>query len=52
MMACPPAVMQQEQTFYKALEDVTGWQLEPTTDKLLLTDTDGNVLVRFASHNS
>ena len=51
MMACPPAVMQQEQTFYKALEEVTGWQHDPATDKLLLTDGDGKVLVRFAAHN-
>ena len=51
MIACPAAVMQQEQKFYKALEDVTGWQLEPKTDKLLLTDADGKALVRFAPHN-
>ena len=44
----PPAVMQQEQKFYKALEEVTGWEPGAPSGQLLLTDADGTVLMSLA----
>lgn len=46
MMACPPAVMDQEQRFYKALENARGWKKEQ--GKLLLLDGAGTAVARLA----
>jgi heat shock protein HslJ len=45
MMACEPAIMDQEATYLAALERVTGYVLEP--DELLLQDADGITLATF-----
>lgn len=48
MMACPPAVMDQEQKFLKALEDVKSWKVDTARGKLLLLDGGGKTLVVLA----
>lgn len=45
MMACEPAIMDQEATYLTALERVTGYVLE--ADELLLQDADGITLATF-----
>jgi heat shock protein HslJ len=49
MMACPPAVMQQEQKFHAAMKEVTSWSLT-AHGQLVLSDAAGKALVRFARH--
>ncbi|KAA0968931.1 META domain-containing protein [Aureimonas fodinaquatilis] len=50
-MACPEAVMNQENKFHNALSQAAGWQLT-AADKLELTDETGKTLVVFARHTS
>jgi heat shock protein HslJ len=45
MMACEPAIMDQEQEFLTALTETSAFEI--VDDKLVLTDTEGTVLVEF-----
>jgi heat shock protein HslJ len=45
MMACEPAIMDQEQEFLTALTETASYEI--VDDKLVLGDTDGTVLVEF-----
>lgn len=45
MMACAPTLMDQEQRFYKALEDARKWQRED--GRLALLDSAGTAVARF-----
>ncbi|MGH6761977.1 MAG: YbaY family lipoprotein [Phyllobacterium sp.] len=47
-MACTPAAMNQEQTFFAALEDVRGWRIDPMRRKLVLLNAAGRPLIVFA----
>ncbi|MGV6875169.1 META domain-containing protein [Pseudochelatococcus sp. B33] len=49
MMACSPALMAQEQRFYKALEDARAWRR--TDGKLELFDSSGTALARFTAQS-
>jgi heat shock protein HslJ len=46
MMACPEALMNQEQRFYQAMEQVTAWHIDADTDLLHLLDEAGGTVVR------
>lgn len=48
-MACPPAVMDQEQRFSAALAEVRGWHLDEARHKLFLTAADGAPLLQFSA---
>ena len=48
-MACPEALMNQEQKYFDALGRVAAFRLVPAEQKLLLLDADGQTLVRLAS---
>lgn len=48
-MACPPAVMAQEQRFTAALASVRSWRADPATRKLYLTAADGAPLLQFSA---
>lgn len=45
-MACPPAIMEQEQRFFRALDKIERWERE--NGLLLLKDGAGETLLRFA----
>ena len=47
-MACPPAAMNQEDRFHKALEKVRAWRIDEPQRKLFLLDKDGFNLIRFS----
>lgn len=48
LRACHQALMNQEQRFYKALEQVVSWRVEPT-GLLYLLGPDGKVLIRASA---
>ena len=48
MMACPPAIMDQENKFIAALADVRSWRADGDGRKLELLDADGKVIVLLA----
>ncbi|WP_322994156.1 META domain-containing protein [Castellaniella sp.] len=48
-MACPPAVMEQEDRFLKTLEEVKGWRVETEQQKLHLLDGAGETLLIFSA---
>lgn len=48
-MACPAAVMGQEQRFLAALAEVRAWHADPATHKLFLTAADGTPLLELAA---
>lgn len=48
MMACTPAVMNQEQKYYSALEAVRFWRIDATRRKLILESADRNALIIFS----
>jgi putative lipoprotein len=48
MMACAPALMDQERKFFAALEKVAAFRIDDQ-GKLFLLDADGAELVRFAA---
>lgn len=52
MMACPPAVMDQERKFFDALEAVTAWRALTDVGKLELLGSEGEVLVIFSAMDS
>lgn len=45
-MACPEALMNQEQRFHEAMARVAGWRIDPQTDLLHLLDENGESVVR------
>lgn len=48
-MACPPAVMEQEDRFLKTLEKVQGWRVDTAQKKLHLLDGSGETLLIFSA---
>ncbi|MFD1333738.1 META domain-containing protein, partial [Methylopila musalis] len=48
-MACPPAVMRQEQAFFAALGDARAWRVDPTRRKLVLLDGAGRPVATLAA---
>lgn len=48
-MACPPAVLEQEDRFLKTLEEVKGWRVETEQQKLHLLDGSGETLLIFSA---
>ena len=48
MMACAPALMDQERKFFDALERAAAFRID-ADGKLFLLDADGAELVRFAA---
>lgn len=48
-MACPPAVMAQEQSFLAALAEVRSWRVDEASRKLYLTAEDGKPLLLFSA---
>ncbi|HEY0213835.1 MAG TPA: YbaY family lipoprotein [Paenirhodobacter sp.] len=48
MMACPPALMDQERKFLDALSAARSWQIDPVQRKLRLMDEAGKTVVQFA----
>lgn len=47
-MACPPAIMDQEGKFIKALEAARSWRIDTVRNKLLLLDIRGRPIVVLA----
>ncbi len=47
-MMCAPAVMDQEQKFFSALEQTRSYTIEAETGKLFFFDKDGKLTARFA----
>jgi putative lipoprotein len=47
-MACAPAVMDQEDRFFAALEAVRTWRIDPAQRTLALLDADGKQIVVLA----
>lgn len=45
MMACAPAVMNQERKFFDALKDVRSWRIDRPRQKLILNDGRGRPIV-------
>ncbi|HEY0274822.1 MAG TPA: YbaY family lipoprotein [Paenirhodobacter sp.] len=48
MMACPPAVMDQERKFFTALSATRGWRIDAAQHKLMLIDAAGATVVVLA----
>ena len=46
MMACPEALMNQEQRFHEAMGQVAAWRIDPRTDLLHLLDESGATVIR------
>lgn len=46
MMACPEALMNQERSFYQAMDQVTNWEVDPQTRLLHLRNDAGETLIR------
>ncbi|MBU3032012.1 YbaY family lipoprotein [Paracoccus marinaquae] len=46
--ACIPALMEQEQRFFRALDAARGWRIDAERDKLVLLDKDGQTLILLA----
>lgn len=51
-MACPQAVMDQEQKFLTALGEARRWRIDEPRRKLMLEDGNGAVLVVLARHDA
>ena len=47
-MACPDAIMDQEYRFLKALEASRRYRLDAGTNRLSLSDAQGNIVLRFS----
>jgi len=47
-MACPPAAMEQETKFHKALAEAKAWRIDAGTRKLTLLDVKGGELMRLS----
>lgn len=52
MMACAPAIMDQEGKFLKALEGVKAYRLDTERDKLILLDAAGKDVIILARHTA
>jgi heat shock protein HslJ len=50
-MMCPPALMDQEQKFFSALERTRSYAIDADTRKLLLHDETGKIIVQLAQQN-
>ncbi|MDR6284883.1 putative lipoprotein [Methylopila jiangsuensis] len=50
-MACPPAVMRQEQAFFAALGDARSWRVDRPRRKLILLDGAGRPVATLAATN-
>lgn len=50
-MMCPPALMDQEQKFFSALERTRSYAIDADTGKLLLHDGAGKTIVKLAQQN-
>jgi len=50
-MMCPPALMDQEQKFFSALERTRSYAIDADTGKLLLHDEAGKTIARLAQQN-
>lgn len=48
MMACAPAVSDQEEKFFAALGDVRAWRIDPAQNKLALLDEQGKAVILLA----
>jgi putative lipoprotein len=48
MMACTPAVMNQERKFFDALNDVRSWRVDGPRRKLILSDARGRPIIVLA----
>ncbi len=46
MMACPEALMNQEQRFHQAMTQVKQWRIDPDTGLLHLVDEAGETVIR------
>jgi heat shock protein HslJ len=46
MMACPEALMNQEQRFHQAMTQVSQWRIDPDTGLLHLVDESGETVIR------
>lgn len=46
MMACPEALMNQEQRFHQAMTRVSQWRIDPDTGLLHLADEAGETVIR------
>lgn len=49
MMACPEALMNQDQRFHEALGEVTRWRIDVQTGLLHLEDEDGVTVIRASA---
>lgn len=49
MMACPEALMNQEQRFHQAMGSVTGWRIDSDTGLLHLLDEAGETVIRASA---
>ena len=47
-MMCAPALMDQEQKFFSALEQTRSFVIDGATNKLLLHNADRQIIVRLA----
>ncbi len=50
-MMCPPALMDQEQKFFSALERTWSYTIDADTGKLLLHDDAGKTIAQLAQQN-
>jgi len=50
-MMCPPALMDQEQKFFSALERTRSYAIDADTGKLLLHDEAGKTIARLSQKN-
>ncbi|MBB3144040.1 heat shock protein HslJ [Phyllobacterium trifolii] len=50
-MMCPPALMDQEQKFFSALERTRSYAIDADTGKLLLHDAAGKTIAQLAQKN-
>ncbi|WP_457299410.1 META domain-containing protein [Phyllobacterium sp. P5_D12] len=50
-MMCPPALMDQEQKFFSALERTRSYAIDADTGKLLLHDDAGKTIAQLAQQN-
>lgn len=47
-MACPPAIMDQEQRFFTALNLTRTWQIDTERELLTMKNEDGRTILRFS----
>ncbi|WP_202395845.1 META domain-containing protein [Stappia sediminis] len=47
-MACPDALMNQEQTFFQVLEEAVAFRIDTDQNKLFLIGAKGEIIARFS----